>query len=167
MKNLTSIFVLALSGLLLFGCRSDDDHFYVDYDTYPVAYDLNNKNFDLVDGVFQLYGTFNDPLMGRDMLLMYMKTGTTNGSPIWQQIPITFYLEDGHEVDYNFDFSKYDFVIYAGGTFDLSGTEFVKNQTFRILVIPADPGNRPAVDLSDYNAVLDYFGIQDSDHIEL
>lgn len=167
MKNLTSILVVALSGLLLFSCRSDDDNFYVDYDTYPVAYDLNNKNFELVDGVFQIFGTFNEPLFGRDMLLMYMKTGTTNGAPIWQQIPITLYLDDGNEVDYNFDFSKYDFVIYAGGTFDLSGTEFVKNQTFRLLVIPADAGNRPGVDLSNYEAVLEYYGIGENDFIEL
>ena len=53
-----------------------------------------------------------------DMLLIYKSIGSTDdGYPIWQQIPITFYLDGGHELDYNFDFTRYDFVIYAGGTF--------------------------------------------------
>lgn len=163
MKKLTLLFMLTIFGLTTYSCVTDDDTAYVDYDTYPVAYDLNNVNFEYVNGVYQIARTFNNPMYDTDMLLMYMKTGNTNnGSPIWQQIPITLYLSDGHEVDYNFDFSKYDFVIYAGGTFDLTGTQYVNNKTFRVLIVPASYAKNTSVDFSNYQSVVDYFHINDS-----
>ncbi len=160
---LAVIFILTAS----FSCKSDDDHIYVDYDTYPVVYDLKNQNFELFDGVYQLLREFNRPMYDSDVLLIYKQIGTTtNNAPVWQQIPITFYLNDGHELDYNFDFSKYDFVIYAGGTFDLTGTEFIHNQTFRVVVVPADFG-KPNIDFSDYDSVINYYNIDDSNPIQL
>lgn len=164
MKKFISFFTLGFIALVITSsCRSDDDHVYVDYDTYPVAYDLKNVNFDLVDGMYQISRTFTNPMYETDMLLMYMKIGSTdNGYPIWQQIPITFYLDGGHELDYNFDFTRYDFVIYAGGTFDLTGTNHIHNQTFRVLILPASYGRNSVLNYNDYQSVIDYYEIDDT-----
>ena len=81
--------------------------------------------------------------------------------------PITFYLNDGNEVDYNFDFSQYDVQIYAGGTFDLGGSSYVNNKTFRIVFVPADYGKNAQVDYSDYNNVIQHYHIDDSHPQEL
>jgi hypothetical protein len=44
------------------------------------------------------------------------------------------FLTEG-ELDYDFDFSKEDFTIYAGGTYDLSATpQYIDNQTFSVIV---------------------------------
>ena len=165
MKKIIPFLCVAIFGLASFSCVSDDDNMqeYVDYDTYPVAIDLNNVNFEEIDGVWQIARTFNTPIYDTDMLLAYMRVGTTtNNAPIWQQIPITLYLSDGNEVDYNFDFSRYDFVLYTGGTFDLFGTQYVSNKTFRILIVPADYGKTGNVDYSDYESVVNYYKIDDS-----
>lgn len=160
MKKFVLLFALSFFGLSMFSCTSDDDYVYVDYDTYPVVYDLKNVNF---DANFEIARTFNNPMYESDMLMVYMQVGSSNGAPIWQQIPITLYLNDGHEVDYNFDFSRYDFVIYAGGTFDLTNTSYVLNKTFRVVVIPASYGKSVnQVDFSDYESVINYYNIDDS-----
>lgn len=171
MKKLFPFLALIFFGFSIQSCvSSDDDVIYTDYDTYSVVYEIPNANFSWVDGVYQISRTFSPALYDYDMVMIYMQNGTTgNGAPIWQQIPITFYLNDGHEVDYNFDFSKYDVVITAGGTFDLAGSSFITNKRFRVLVIPADPpGNRgTAVDFSNYEEVIQYYNIDDSKVIEL
>lgn len=168
MKKLFPFFALSVFTLMAISCTSDDDYISVDYDTYPVAYDLNNVNFELINGIYQTSRTFTNPMYETDMLLIYKSIGSTdNGYPIWQQIPITFYLDGGHELDYNFDFTRYDFVIYAGGTFDLTATPYIQNQTFRVLIIPASYGRNSEVNFEDYQSVVDYYQIDDSNISEL
>lgn len=168
MKKLFSLFALSIFMISIISCSSDDDYIAVDYDTYPVAYDLRNVNLELINGVYQTSRTFTNPMYETDMLLIYKSIGSTDdGYPIWQQIPITFYLEGGHELDYNFDFTRYDFVIYAGGTFDLTGTPYVQNQTFRVLIIPASYGRNSEVNFEDYQSVIEFYQIDDSNPVGL
>lgn len=169
MKKIIPFVFASFFALSAFSCQSDDDYVQpidnVDYDTYPVVFDLKNVNFDLVDNVFTISRTLNTPMYDTDVMLIYMQNGATNdGSPIWQQIPINFYLAGGNEVDYNFDFSKYDFQIYAGGTFDLTGTTYVNNKTFRIVFVPASFGKNEdnQVDYSNYESVINYYKIDDA-----
>lgn len=167
MKRIITLFLVTF---VVFSCKSDDDVIYVetphsDYDTYPVVYDLVNVNFDFVNGSYTIHRTFNTPMYESDVLLVYIQNGsTTNGAPIWQQIPVTYYLPDGHEVDYNFDFSMYDVAIYAGGTFNLGGTQYVNNRTFRLVFVPGSFGKEVGnqVDYSDYESVIEYFDIDDT-----
>ena len=85
-----------------------------------------------------------------------------SNTPVWQLIPRTLYLSGGDELDYDYDFSREDFTIYADGTYNLSETpEFIFNQTFRIVIIPGYFSNRSAqqIDFNDYDAVLEAYGI--------
>ena len=65
-------------------------------------------------------------------------SGTINlTTPIWQLIPRTLFLDQGNELDYDFDFSKDDFTIYAKGNYNISMTpQYLENQTFRIVIVP-------------------------------
>jgi hypothetical protein len=98
------------------------------------------------------------------VILIYRKSGTTsNNSNVWQSIPRTLYLPQG-ELDYDFDFSREDFTIYAGGTYDLTFTpSYITNQTFRIVIVPGyfSKGSS-SIDFSDYNAVIKAYNIDDS-----
>lgn len=165
--------MIAVFAISFTSCSNDDDRIQntVDYDTYSLVYDLKNINFQLVNGFYQIQKNFNNPLYESDVVLVYRKVGNTNnGAPIWQLIPITYYLNGGHEVDYTFDFSRYDIVIYTGGTFDLAlAPEYINNQTFRVVTVPAEYGKNAEnqVDYSDYEAVIDYFKIDDTKIINL
>ena len=74
-------------------------------------------------------------------------------------------------MDYDFDFSKEDFTIYAGGTYDLSLTpSYITNQTFRIVIVPGYFSNKMSnknFDYSNYNAVVKAFNIDENKIIKM
>ncbi|MCP2026165.1 hypothetical protein L1276_001305 [Flavobacterium sp. HSC-32F16] len=132
------------------------------------VFELKNISFGYnVEDGYNIYEELTPTIVESDVILIYRLTGTINSNtPIWQQIPRTLYTSRG-ELDYDFDFSKQDFTIYAGGNYDLSLTpEFLNNQTFRIVIVPGDFSttsksvNKP--DYSDYDAVIKKYNIDDS-----
>jgi hypothetical protein len=127
------------------------------------VYELQNKNFSFnsQDGYF-IYEKLQPNILASDQILIYRLTGTINSNtPIWQLIPRTIYLDNGEELDYDFDFSKEDFTIYAGGTYNLALTpEFLNNQTFRIVIIPGYFSK--IVDVNNYNEVVGALNLDDS-----
>lgn len=168
MKKITLI--LAFIGMIsLESCSTNDK---TDNDTISEVFELRNINFgfDAQNG-YSIYQTLNPQIFASDVILIYRLSGTIDSStPIWQQIPRTLYLNEG-ELDYDFDFSKEDFTIYAGGTYDLALTpSYINNQTFRIVIIPGYFSNKMkggGVDLSDYNAVVKAFHIDESKIIKM
>ena len=169
MKKFT--LVLAFIGMITLGsCSTNNDD--VDNDTISEVFELRNVNFgfDAQNG-YNIYQTLNPQIRLDDVILIYRLSGTIDSStPIWQQIPRTLYLNEG-ELDYDFDFSREDFTIYAGGTYDLSLTpNFLNNQTFRIVIIPGYFSNKMkggGVDLSDYKAVVKALNIDESKVIKV
>lgn len=163
MKKFTLI--LAFIGMItLQGCSSSNDN--VDNDTISEVFELKNINFGFDGGnSYSIYQTLNPQIYPSDVILIYRLSGTIDSStPIWQLIPRTLYLNEG-ELDYDFDFSQEDFTIYAGGTYDLALTpNYINNQTFRIVIIRGYLSNKMKVglDLSDYNAVVNAFHIDQS-----
>jgi len=126
------------------------------------VFELLNVNFGFDGNGYSIYRTLNPNIYDSDNILIYRLSGTIDEfTPIWQLIPRTLYLPEG-ELDYDFDFSPIDFTIYAGGTYDLNLTpQYIQNQTFRIVIIPGY-FSRPAVDFNDYNAVIQAYGIDES-----
>ena len=144
----------------------NDDVIVQDNDTYPVVLDLNNVSFsnDAENG-YNINRSFTKPLISTDVVLIYRKAGSaSDGSPVWQSLPRTLYLNDGNELDYDFDFSRNDIMIYANGNYDISTTmQYLNNQTFRVVLVPASAGGKNAnVDYNDYESVIKYFKIDDS-----
>lgn len=162
MKKYLPIFLIAFFGLFVISCDNRDEVIQnPDYDTYSVVIDIKNVNF-LPANAYSVTRTFANPLFDSDVVLIYRQDGTTtNGSPVWQSIPRTLFLTGGDELDYDFDFSKFDVKLYVDGTYDLATTpQFTNNQTFRVVIVPAS--FKTTVDFSDYNAVIKAFGIDDS-----
>lgn len=133
------------------------------------VFELRNINFSLNNGQYQIYQTLDPQILLSDNLLIYRLSGTIDSStPIWQPIPRTLFLNEG-ELDYDYDFSKEDFTIYAGGTYNLATTpSYITGQTFRIVIIPgylsnkSTTANASSIDLDDYQAVIKYYGINDT-----
>ena len=164
MKKLFPFLLLFITSFILFNCKEDDEvQVQVDY---PAVYDLRNVNFsyNATDG--WTYGqSFKNPLLDQDYVVIFRQTGTSGNAPVWQQIPRTLYLNQG-ELDYDFDFSKNDFMIYAGGTYDLSTTpQYLNNQTFRVVLVPAVYGkNATLEDLKklSYEEIIAKYNIDES-----
>ncbi len=168
MKKIT--LVLAFIGMIgLTSCVREETVVQdtYDQDTISEVFELRNVNFsyDSGEGNYFIYKNLNPVIYDSDVLLIYRLTGTINSNtPIWQLIPRTLYLPQG-ELDYDFDFSRQDFKIYAGGTYDLSLTpNYIYNQTFRIVIIPGyfSDKNAQQIDFNDYNAVVKAYKIDES-----
>ena len=162
MKKLTLLFAFILM-VTLQACSNDTETVVVDNTVYPQVYELRNVNFGLDPNEGYLIRQdfpSNIEVLQQDVVLMYRLSGTVDAStPIWQQIPRTLFLPEG-ELDYDFDFTRFDFSIYAGGTYDLALTPtFINNETFRIVIIPTVFVNKiaagtKAVDYSNYEEVI-------------
>ncbi|MBS7256032.1 hypothetical protein [Flavobacterium branchiicola] len=170
MKKILTLF--AVVGLIAFSsCEGPEGPPGIPGEDGLIAevFELQNVNFDFnnADG-YNIYRKLTPNIFNSDVILIYRLAGTVNSTtPIWQQIPRTLYPEQG-ELDYDFDFSKEDFTIYAGGTYDLALTpEFIRNQTFRIVIVPGAFSSTTGKsvnkeDYSDYNEVIKKYNIDDS-----
>ena len=102
------------------------------------VFELKNVdfNYNATDG-YTIFRALTPEILASDNILIYRMNGSVDvNTPIWQLIPRTLFLTEG-ELDYDFDFSKKDFTIYAGGNYNISTTpQYIKNQTFRIVIVP-------------------------------
>ena len=167
MKKYFTLLLMAIFSFAAVSCDNrNDDVIVQDNDTYPVVLDINNVNFsnDVTNGYF-INRSFTTPLVNTDVVLIFRKAASaSDGSAVWQSIPRTLYLDAGNELDYDFDFSRNDIMIYANGNYDISTTpQYLNGQTFRVVLVPASTGGKNAnVDYSDYKSVVKYFKIDDS-----
>ena len=165
MKKL--LFLFAVVGLATFtSCEGDQGIPGQDGPPGPNSevFELKNVNFTANgNNEFTIFRDLNPVIFASDNILIYRMSGLINNTtPIWQLIPRTLFLPEG-ELDYDFDFSRQDFTIYANGTYNLTLTpQFLNNQTFRIVIIPGYfSRSLNQVDFNDYNAVIKHFNIND------
>lgn len=161
MKKLIPYFLIALFSIFIVSCSSDDNGTYIDNDTIAEVYEINNENFSLDQNYnYTIKRSFARPIYNSDMVLIYKQDGIYNNNPIWVLLPKTYYVNDG-ALDYTFDFTVNDIQIYADATFDLTPTDYIKNQTFRVVVVPAVFGRGSnTVDYNDYNSVVNFYNLK-------
>lgn len=119
------------------------------------VFELKNINFGYnIDDGYTIYQKLTPFIYDSDVILIYRLSGTINSTtPIWQLIPRTLYLSQGNELDYDFDFSKEDFTIYARGNYDLETTpQYLDNQTFRIVIVPGSFSTK--LNTANYESVM-------------
>lgn len=166
MKKLFSFLMIALVGFLVVSCTSDSRDDSTDNDTYPLVYDLT-ASFQSVNGKYVISKSFN-AIPSTDVILVYRKSGVDGGNAVWQQIPRSFIFSDGGQLNYDFDFTRQDFAIYADGNIDFAAQDaafknsYLNNQTFRVVFVPAAATGRANVDYSNYEEVIKYYNINDS-----
>ncbi len=113
------------------------------------------NNYSHVEG----YGFEVEP---SEVTLVYILWGLENGKDVWRLLPQQVYFEEGL-FQYNFDFTDVDVQLFADATFPLENLddEWLVDQVFRIVVVPADLIGR--VDYSNYDAMMLKYGIEDND----
>jgi hypothetical protein len=166
MKRIITLF--SIIGLLAFsGCEGPEGIPGQDGLTAD-AFEIKNVNLGRVtDNQYSISSTFlyeiGGDLFNDETILVYRLTGTINSTtPIWQLIPRTIYHDDGNELDYDYDFSKVDFVISARGTYNLvNKPSFINNQTFRIVIIPSNLLSK--VNKEDYFSVMKSLNLNENE----
>lgn len=170
-KILGFTLLIAILNLFIISCSNDDNNsnnnLYTDTDTIPEVYEINVTSFTEVNPSSYI---FRAPftLSNSEHLLIYRQTNvTTSGNPVWELLPST-YADNYGTVSYNYDFSMEDFTIYVDGYKNIANLnpEYITNQWFRIVVLPgffpSTQSTTPPVDYTDYNAVINYFHIDEA-----
>ena len=155
MKKVTLLFAF-IGMIMLQSCTVNDTTpvATVDNDTISSVFEVTTS-FNSGNGYSKLT-TFNRPIYASDMVLVYHLYDVINGVDVWRIMPQTYYFNGGGELDYNFDFTKYDVNIFLDANFDLNtlSPAWSQNQTFRVLVIPANFSNKNAMNYNDYDATI-------------
>lgn len=99
-----------------------------------------------------------------DIVLVYTKVGengTVDGQPVevWRQLPQTYYTADGEELQYNFDYTFFDCIVFLDGSmpyeeFSNLDPSWTEGLVFRIAVVPADFAADHSEDLDTFNSVM-------------
>ncbi|MGB8706118.1 MAG: collagen-like protein [Gillisia sp.] len=124
------------------------------------------------DNNYELSVDFNEQgveVFESDAVLVYLKTGedgTAGGSPVevWRQLPQTYYVNGG-QLQYNFDYTFFDVLIFLDGTVDFGSLDssYTDNQVMRIVIVPADFAQTSGVDVSSMKAVMNALNVKSSD----
>ncbi|WP_312396614.1 hypothetical protein [Chryseobacterium sp.] len=165
MKKFLPFLFLAFVSLFIFSC-DNDDNVVGDGDTYSKVRDATGT-FTSADS-YTLSMDLN--ISNTDVVLVYRRVNN-----LWQSIPKTYYLDNvtapntGRELDYSFDFNTQEVNIRTSANFNQASmssaeaNQYLNNQTFRIVLVPASAAKGTnTVDTSDYNAVIKYYGLNDS-----
>jgi hypothetical protein len=117
----------------------------------------------------------NIEVFPNDMTLIYILfdevPGNNGGTvDVWRLLPQTLHTDFG-EFQYNFDFTNGDATIFLDGpastNFNNLTTADLNNQTFRIVILPAELANNPLLDVTDYNAVMNLANLNADDIIKI
>lgn len=163
MKKIT--LVLAFIGMItLNSCTVNevDDAPQYDSDTIAEVFEVttsfgpNNNYSRLV--------TFTPPIYSSDMVLVYHLYDVVNGDDVWRIMPQTYYFDNGVELDYNFDFTKYYVNLFLDSNDNLNNfsSAWTQNQTFRLVVVPGSFKMSNKGNFTDYNATIEMLGYKDS-----
>lgn len=117
---------------------------------------------------FSLLVDFDDfgiEVFETDAVLVYLKTGEdgeADGLPVevFRLLPQTYYIGD-EVLQYNFDFTFFEALIFLDGTVDFSTLEdsYTQDQVLRVVVVPAGFASTSGVDVSNMEEVLNALDI--------
>lgn len=167
MKKLLTIALIATFGFSAISCNDRNDEVLVqDNDTYSVMTDVT-ANFTAANSYTFSQGI---SIAQTDVVLVYRDINSnSNSSSVWQLLPKTEFLSGGRELDYNFLFDSQNVEVFTEANFDqslLTSTEagqYLNNQRFRIVLVPASATKNAPVNYEDYQSVLKYYNIPDRD----
>lgn len=104
-----------------------------------------------------------------DVVLVYRNVNSnTSDAAVWQLLPQTIYLSDNRELDYTFRFNTQRIQVTTSSNFDYSTLtrqeeeEYLRNQTFRVVLVPALNGRSSKLNYSDYHNVIKYYNLDDN-----
>jgi hypothetical protein len=112
-------------------------------------------------------------MLESDKVLVYFLYSDPNADEpdLWRALPQTEFTDFGTLI-YNYDFTIFDVALFLDANFDLNllGATYTDNWIARVVVVPGQfPNGRTAeqVDLKDYDAVMEYYGLTEEDIVPI
>jgi len=164
-KTMSKKITLVLAFIAMIGLQSctvnEGREDFVDNDTISEVLEVTTS-FSQSNNYSRLV-TINPPIFASDMILVYHLSDVAGGTDVWRLMPQAYYFDNGGELNYNFDFTRFDVSLFLDANFNLNNLAptWTQNQTFRIVIIPGYfSGKRSnAVNFNDYNATLKAYNI--------
>ncbi len=123
------------------------------------AIELRNVNFTAPN--YELFLEF-EQIYSDEVILVYRRWNPNDDGPaIWRLLPQTIIFDDGSDLVYNFDFTQNDLFVFLESVADLDtlGSEFTNNQTFRVVIVPAE--NISGMDISNLDLISETLQINE------
>lgn len=150
--------LLFVSTFLLTSCTVNDDD-NTDFDTIGQTYEFTTtfNSGNLYSDRF----VFPENIFDSDVVLVYRLDGTVNGLDVWEPLPTAsfFFFNDTTGaiegfLNYRFNFTIGDVDVFLSSDApELAEQEFTNNQTFRIVIVPADFAQNTDIDFSNLEEV--------------
>lgn len=108
---------------------------------------------------FRNFYTLKPAIFDSDVLLVYEFSGVDkSGADIWKPLPQVYTFNQGI-MQYNFDFTKFDFSIFMDANFDqlTLNNSWRLNKTFRIVIVPGKFANK--VDKNNLENVMNVLNL--------
>lgn len=137
---------------------------------FEIAVDFTAPNYQVGFDIADYNEAFDTDIVINeyDVVLAFMAVGAVEDKPLWGALPQTFNPTAG-QVTYKFASSDQILVLYmsaAAATFTQLPEQYLVDQYFRFVVIPGEYMNgrkaTPSVDLTDYQKVIEYYRINDT-----
>jgi hypothetical protein len=160
MKKIIAILVVV--GILsLESCTLNEVDQNVDNDTISEVFEVSNISFNDTSN-HSVFIDLNPKTYSGDVILVYRLEGYFNGNKVWIPIPESHFYNDGTLFfKYGFSFTQHDVELFLE-RFDSNTIpdRFRLNQTFRIVIIPAEL--LYAVDVNNYSDVMKSLNLKES-----
>ncbi|WP_336690869.1 MULTISPECIES: hypothetical protein [unclassified Chryseobacterium] len=167
MKKILPILIMAFVSLFIFSCDNSNDTVTQDNDTYSKMRDVTGSFTSANSYAF----TQGINIQSTDVVLVYRNLGAA-----WQLIPKMEYIPNStgmpnnREFQYNFVFDSQNVQIriddenfnLATGLTTAEANQYLNNQKFRIVLVPASGSKNSGVNYEDYNSVVKYYNLDDS-----
>lgn len=160
MKKIT-LFLVFIGMMTLQSCEVNEINDTVDDDTISEVFEVTTS-FNSNNNYSRLVA-FTPPIFSSDVVLVYHLYDTVNGEDVWKLMPQTYYFSDGGELDYNFDYTRNNVNIFLSANFSLNTlpSSWTQNQTFRIVIIPANFAS--TVNKNSIDAVMSALNVNKSE----
>ncbi|RDI53778.1 hypothetical protein [Flavobacterium glaciei] len=160
MKKITLLLVF-IGMMTLQSCEVTEINDTMDNDTISEVFEVTTS-FNPNNNYSRLVA-FNPPIFSSDVVLVYHLYDTVNGEDVWRLMPQTYYFSDGGELDYNFDYTRNNVNIFLSANFSLNtlSSSWTQNQTFRIVIIPANFAS--TVNKNSIDAVMSALNVNKSE----
>ena len=165
MKTKITLIVALLSIIMLQSCTVREEVAAPNYQDNDTISAVKEVTVSFTNGNdYSRLITFNRPLFNSDMVLVYHLYDVVNGNDVWRQMPQTYYLGATGELGYNFDFTKVDVNIFLEANFNLNSLapSWTQNQTFRIVIVPANFAGKTSINHANYNEVIKSYNLDDN-----